>query len=269
MSGEVRYQYDSLNRLIAVTDETGATAVYHYDAVGNLLAISRHGPAEVVILDFSPRSGLPGTAVTIKGVNFSPNLAQNQVQFNGVDATVQTATTTQLTVVVPASATTGPIRVTTPQGAGTTVQPFVVLPEVSAVNPSFGQQGATVDLEISGRRLVGASGLKFDSPDGISVVGDLAVNAQGTVLSARITISAGAPIGERQVTVITPDGISVPSGSNADKFIVLSNEAITQASAGVRVLVQSPPRADTGQVRVLVESPSLIYAPPVKVEQSP
>ncbi len=33
--------YDALGRLIAVVDPSGDTAVYHYDAVGNLLSISR------------------------------------------------------------------------------------------------------------------------------------------------------------------------------------------------------------------------------------
>jgi YD repeat-containing protein len=40
-AGEAQYTYDDLGRLVAVVDETGALAVYSYDAVGNLLTIDR------------------------------------------------------------------------------------------------------------------------------------------------------------------------------------------------------------------------------------
>lgn len=268
-AGEARYTYDIVHRLIAVTDEAGATAIYHYDAVGNLLAITRHGATEVVIVDFSPRSGIPGTVVTLKGNNFSPEPAQNTVTLNGVVASVQSASQTQVIVTVPPAATTGPIRVTTPQGTGVTIEPFVVLPDVSAVNPSFGMQGATVDLEVSGGRLTGATALRLTPPDGISVMGSLGVNAAGTLVTARITIAAGAPLGERLVTVVTPDGNSVPTHSSANRFVVFSNETMTQTSVGVRVFVQPSPQVETGTARVLVPYPIVIYAPPVKVEQSP
>lgn len=268
-AGEARYVYDSLNRLIAVSDETGAQAVYHYDAVGNLLAITRHGATEVLILDFAPRRGIPGATVTIKGANFSPDPGQNQVTFNGRPATVQTASDTQLRVTVPADATTGPIAVTAPLGSALSAEPFVVLPAVSAVNPSLGMQGGTVDLEVSGGRLTGATALRFTPSDGISVTGNLGGNAAGTLVTARLTIAAGAALGERLVTVVTPAGESVPTHASANRFVVLSNETMTQTSAGVRVLVPPSPQIDTGTARVLVQDPPLLYAPPVKVEQSP
>ncbi|MBS1506714.1 MAG: VCBS repeat-containing protein [Bacteroidetes bacterium] len=63
------------------------------------------------ITAFSPSSALPGTTVTIQGSNFNPTAAQNAVYFKGVKATVTSATTTQLTVTVPKSATFGPISV--------------------------------------------------------------------------------------------------------------------------------------------------------------
>lgn len=36
-SGTIRYIYDELGRLAGVIDGNGDAAVYHYDAVGNLL----------------------------------------------------------------------------------------------------------------------------------------------------------------------------------------------------------------------------------------
>ena len=82
-------------------------------------------------------------------------------------------------------------------------------------------------------------------------------------------MAAGASLGERLLTVVTSAGESLPTHSSANKFMVLSNETMTQTSAGVRVFVQPSLQVDTGTARVLVQDPLLIYAPPVKVEQSP
>jgi YD repeat-containing protein len=40
-SGTIRYIYDELGRLVGVIDGAGASAAYHYDAVGNLTSITR------------------------------------------------------------------------------------------------------------------------------------------------------------------------------------------------------------------------------------
>lgn len=44
LSGEAQYAYDDLGRLTTVVDEAGNTAIYNYDAVGNLLGIDRFTP---------------------------------------------------------------------------------------------------------------------------------------------------------------------------------------------------------------------------------
>ena len=53
-AAEVSYVYDDLGRLKAVIDPGTDTAVYNYDAVGNLLSISRQSSALVSIIEFSP-----------------------------------------------------------------------------------------------------------------------------------------------------------------------------------------------------------------------
>lgn len=65
-----------------------------------------------VISSFTPVSGAVGSTVTITGANFSPSPSQNIVRFGPVRATVNAATPTQLTVVVPQGAEGGPISVT-------------------------------------------------------------------------------------------------------------------------------------------------------------
>ncbi len=64
------------------------------------------------VTGITPDSGRYSTIVTITGTGFSTNAPENQVKFNGKDAVVQTATPSQLTVVVPKGAGTGPLSIT-------------------------------------------------------------------------------------------------------------------------------------------------------------
>ena len=126
-TGDINYVYDRLGRLIAVIAGS-EMAIYRYDAVGNLLSIMRQSSAAVSILDFSPRSGSPGTSITILGTGFSSTASQNTVTFNGVTATVLSAATTQLIVQVPFGGTLGPIAVSSPNGSATSTRLFGVSP---------------------------------------------------------------------------------------------------------------------------------------------
>jgi hypothetical protein len=68
-------------------------------------------PVVTTISGIEPSSGTVGTEVTITGTNFSSTASENNVTFNGVAATVSSASTTQLVVVVPATATTGNVSI--------------------------------------------------------------------------------------------------------------------------------------------------------------
>ncbi|RBL89444.1 IPT/TIG domain-containing protein [Chitinophaga flava] len=59
----------------------------------------------------NPATGLAGTKVTITGAGFSTVAAENIVTFNGVQATVESATETSLIVTTPASLTSGQLVV--------------------------------------------------------------------------------------------------------------------------------------------------------------
>ena len=64
------------------------------------------------ISSFSPSKGNIGSTVAISGTNFSSTTVNNVVYFGDVKANVLTATTTSLTVAVPAGASYKPISVT-------------------------------------------------------------------------------------------------------------------------------------------------------------
>jgi hypothetical protein len=73
----------------------------------------------VAILNLTSKSRPVGTIVTISGIGFSATANQNTVTFNSAPTTVSSAMATQLVVMVPSGATTGPIAVTTPSGSAT------------------------------------------------------------------------------------------------------------------------------------------------------
>src|SRR5215510_3797997 len=148
---DIVYIYDRLGRLIGVVDPAGDTAVYHYDAVGNLTSITRQSSALVSLIDFNPVSGPVGTTVTIYGTGFSATPSQNTVTFNGTAATVSAASATQLTVTVPAGAATGTIGVTAPAGSASSTAPFTVTttsgaPTITSFTPTIGTPGTAVSV---------------------------------------------------------------------------------------------------------------------------
>jgi hypothetical protein len=91
-----------------------------YDAFVVNSASNSTGPS---ITKFTPTSGPPGTAVTIKGTNLE---GTTSATFNGVKAKVVSDNPTMIKVKVPTEATTGKITVTTPVGTATSATAFTV-----------------------------------------------------------------------------------------------------------------------------------------------
>jgi YD repeat-containing protein len=213
-AGEVRYVYDALGRLVAVIDiATNQAALYQYDAVGNLTAIERQSASLVSIIEFNPKSGSVGTAVTIYGTGFSAVAGQNAVSFNGTAATVASATATQIVTSVPSGATTGPISVTAPGGSAVSSASFVVasaggIPTITSFTPSIGTAGTPVTI----------TGTNFESvpANNHTRFNDVAYALVSS--AAPTTISTGVPggTGSGRLSVTTPAGSAV---STADFFV--------------------------------------------------
>ena len=84
-------------------------------------------PVTPTISSISPERGSIGTEVIISGTHFSPSATANTVTFNGTQATVTSASATQLTTTVPEGAKTGPVEVTV-NGATATGPDFTLEP---------------------------------------------------------------------------------------------------------------------------------------------
>ncbi|MCW9708614.1 beta strand repeat-containing protein, partial [Fodinibius salsisoli] len=101
----------------------------------------------------NPTEGPTGTEVTINGSNFGPNPEDNIVTFNGAEATVSSASDTELVVIVPEDATTGPVEVTV-DGNTATGPDFTVTddgggdnnPSIDGINPTEGPTGTAVTI---------------------------------------------------------------------------------------------------------------------------
>ena len=132
VSGAVTYAYDALGRLVATVGPTDTT-IYSYDAVGNLLSVSRQPSTQLSIISVVPSSGAVGQLVTIYGTGFSTTPTANDVKFDGVSASVLSATSTRIITTVP-SVNTGQIQITVTTSAGTVSAPFTVTSTPSGPN---------------------------------------------------------------------------------------------------------------------------------------
>jgi RHS repeat-associated protein len=150
-SNAFRFMHDADGRLKAAIDPEGDTAVYSWDAAGNLLSISRHASSKLSIAKLSPAKGEVGATVTIEGTGFSTTPASDTVKFNGTAATVSAASATSLTVKVPGGATTGSVTVSTPgEGPVTSPESFTVAessaPHISSISPSVAAAGEEITM---------------------------------------------------------------------------------------------------------------------------
>ncbi|MGH7392993.1 MAG: IPT/TIG domain-containing protein [Candidatus Rokuibacteriota bacterium] len=197
--------YDAKNQLIAVIDPASDTARYSYDPVGNLLAVARYPSTTVSILEFRPKRGPVGTTVTIQGTGFGATPGLNTVTVNGTAATVTAASPYELTVAVPAGATTGPVAVTAPGGSATTAPtPFEVTatdgaPTITGFTPNVGTAATPFTI----------AGTEFDPvPTNDKVLflttGTPAPVGTATTTSLGVTVPATATSG--RVSVATPGG---------------------------------------------------------------
>lgn len=198
LAADISYVYDDAGRLRAVIDPASDTAVYAYDAVGNLTGITRQPSSTLAVLQFTPSSNPIGSTVTIYGTGFSATPASNTVKFNGTTATVLTASTTVLTATVPSGATTGPISVTVGANTATSPTAFTVgsgAPTLANFNPAVGNYGASITL----------TGTNYDTTsinNRVAFTAAMGVVATATSTSITVPVPSTAQTGPISVSTI-------------------------------------------------------------------
>ncbi len=107
------------------------------------------GPLSVT--SFTPASGATNSTVTISGTGFSMTASNQIVKFNNIVATTTPISTTSLSAVVPAGATTGSITVGREGTIVTSPKEFVALPfKINSFSPVTAGVNTTVTIVGSG-----------------------------------------------------------------------------------------------------------------------
>ncbi len=199
VEGDSETEHQVSTDIITMT-QSGNTVSYYLDLQdpisGSTLRVQRTGTIEGNKVTFS---GI--AAVQIEGISYSKNsfVAVGIIQGNRIDASVTAD------VAFTYMGLSGTIT-----GQGTAVfisnQPLPSAPVITGVSPGTGIQGTSLsNFTVIGRNLTATSTLSF-SGSGVTV------NSYGTrtasQMIASISIGAGAPLGQRNVTVTNPDGLS-------------------------------------------------------------
>jgi hypothetical protein len=191
------------------------------------------------ITSFTPSTGGTGDLVTINGTNFD---GVTQVRFNTQPTTSFTiVNSTQLTVIVPPGASSGPLQVVTASGTATSAATFTVdprLPEITSFTPTSGGPGVVVTL--TGVHFTGATSVKFNgNPATFTVDSD-----------TTITANVPATISDGPIVVITPNG----TATSSSPFTVAATPTIasftpTKGQAGTQVTITGTNYVGVGGVK--------------------
>lgn len=120
-------------------------------------------------------------------------------------------------------------------------------PAIDSIDPLFATRGAiAMTLTIRGRNLQEATAVTAAPATGLVFDSTPSVNADGTVLTVRLSIDPLANTGPRVITVTTPGGSSGVEAAAANTFTIVSDigSAITPISSplvGVVLQDNSPP----------------------------
>lgn len=173
------------------------------------------------ITQVSPSSAPVGTSVTISGTNFAQPANNYSVSFNGITATPVVRTLTQLTVIVPTGATTGPLTVTDL----TTSSIYTVNGGFTVTGTTGGGTGpsGTVTTQMGGSR----QGNPLTLSTSVSLVAGSLFNWNGDGIGGVAGLSA--PYG------VTTDGTNLfvaDTRNNLIRKVVLSTYAVTTIAGG-------------------------------------
>jgi hypothetical protein len=168
------------------------------------------------VTSISPEQAYQGGSfgITITGCNLSGATAVtfgSGITVNKFTVNNSTQITANITIDDMAATGTREISVTSPVGTVNLPDGFAVTgpaPTVTSIAPGEGNQGKTLDVEITGTNFAGATQVSFGP--GITVNSYTVISP--TQINANITIDADATLGAKDVSVTTLGGISALAG---------------------------------------------------------
>ncbi len=219
--------FDNDGDIDIVATHVGENSVYWYENVEGVVSSS-----DVIITDVYPKSGAPGTNITLFGDNFSATTSSNTVTFEGTAATVVSATATKLVVTVPDIETElSDIAVTVNSVTSIFPDPFAVLkeqsinfsdPTVITEEVDFPTNAITVDLNKDGKLdLLSISLLDnkiawYEGNDG--VFGNQVIISEEVNLPTEIKVADINANGSLDILVIADEGVYWIEGNGDGTF---------------------------------------------------
>jgi hypothetical protein len=179
------------------------------------------------ISSFTPTHGLPGTNVTITGLNFTNATA---VLFNGLAAASFTMTNnTTIGAVVPNGATTGPITVQGPGGTNSSALNFTIdsadlgITVTESPNPVFVGSNFVYTIVVTNIGPVSATNVRVTNTLATGVTLKAFTATQGTVAGVNPVIGALGPINNGASATVTLTVVSTAIGSITNRATVASD----------------------------------------------
>jgi YD repeat-containing protein len=265
---QAQYIYDGLGRLIRVIDSQGNVATYHYDAVGNLEAITRDTTAGLQLTagPISPNFGRQDTEVdvSIPGANLFASTLTTDNAGVIVSQSVATDTSINAHLVIAQNATIGTTNVRIDNGVSSVTLPFtigpapslpVIAPLVILVTPNGGTATATISMATNDGYPTALTLTTGDSQ--IATVNPTQLTLQPGE-SQPVTITGGTAGG-------TALSVTISQTVNANIFVDQPYSGQTfEASTGVSVVITATPTQPTQNV-----SPMLSPLISVQIDAGP
>jgi hypothetical protein len=183
----------SMTATVPVSATTGK--VYVTTPTGTAPSPTNFTVTTLAVTSFSPTVGPPGTTITVTGSGFT---GINGASINGVATPYKFVSDSEVTLVVPAFATSGNIQISTPDGSASSSSYFdVTFLSISGIQPSSGPVGSV--FEVFGSGFTGITAASVDGiPASFSFIADNVVS---------VTVHKGAATGP--VHILTPNGLAV------------------------------------------------------------
>ena len=228
----------SITVMVPTGAQTGSVTVNTAGAnlsAGTFTVTTGGGGTAPTITSIAPNSGIIGDEVTITGINFNTTAINNTVTFTGgANATVKSATSTEIKVDVPTGALTGQVTVSNAGGTANSPQTFTVLTAPQIVITDFNPKRGAIGQEIT------IDGNLFNDTASNNTV-TFTGGAVGNIVSAttqKIVVEVPAGASDGIITVnngvnfaTTPSAFTIENGP----VIVKLNPASGKAGSAVTV----------------------------------
>lgn len=236
LAAALRVEIGSVPAAYAVVSPTNLVAFVPTNAVNGRVQVTTPAGLAVTssnlvvlprILAVTPATGAVGTNVVLEGGGFH---GTTEVLFGAAKAAFTLRSSTRVEAVVPAGATSAPIKITTTNGTFTTTQDFLLPPTLTVFSPTTAQRGDTVTLD--GQNLASATRVTFNGAEAeFSVVSGTRLTAVVPAMASsgriRVQTPAGAAEGAGTFTVRPViDGFS-PTHGVVGSIVNLSGAGLT------------------------------------------